>query len=93
MFNKKQIILEILNDLIWVWDLSEGLKNLIILSNDENLINSVYEIIKHSINQTKNNMEINKLKIIEEKMQKIQKEEYLEKENAENFLEENLNLI
>jgi hypothetical protein len=66
---------------------------LIILSNDENLINSVYEIIKHSINQTKNNMEINKLKIIEEKMQKIQKEEYLEKENAENFLEENLNLI
>lgn len=93
MFDKKQIILEILNELIWVWDLSEWLKNLIILSNDENLINSVYEIIKHSINQTKNNMEINKLKIIEEKMQKIQKEEYLEKENAENFLEENLNLI
>ncbi len=93
MFDKKQIILEILNELIWVWDLSEWLKNLIILSNDKNLINSVYEIIKHSINQTKNNMEINKLKIIEEKMQKIQKEEYLEKENAENFLEENLNLI
>lgn len=93
MFDKKQIILEILNELIWVWDLSEWLKNLIILSNDKNLINSVYEIIKHSINQTKNNMEINKLKIIEEKMQKIQKEEYLEKENVETFLEENLNLI
>lgn len=93
MFDKKQIILEILNELIWVWDLSEWLKNLIILSNDENLINSVYEIIKHSINQTKNNMEINKLKIIEEKIQKIQKEEYLEKENVETFLEENLNLI
>lgn len=93
MFDKKQIILEILNELIWVWDLSEWLKNLIILSNDEDLINSVYEIIKYSINQTKNNIEINKLKIIEEKMQKIQKEEYLEKENAETFLEENLNLI
>lgn len=93
MFDKKQIILEILNELIWVWDLSEWLKNLIILSNDEDLINSVYEIIKYSINQTKNNIEINKLKIIEEKMQKIQKEEYLEKENAEIFLEENLNLI
>lgn len=93
MFDKKQTILEILDWLIWVWDLSEWLKNLVILSNDENLINSVYEIIKHSINQTKHNIEVNKLKIIEEKMQKIQKEELQEKENAEIFLEENLNLI
>lgn len=92
MFNDKQEIIEILGELEWVWPLALWFKKLIILTSNNDLINLVYDVITQSIEQTKLDIDHEKKMLLSEKIKKIKKEESL-KEDPENFLENNINII
>lgn len=92
MFDDKQKIIEILQELEWVWNLALGFKKLIILTSNKDLINLIYEIIIESIAQTKINIDYDKKILLQKKLNKNKLEENYSND-SENFLEKNINII
>ena len=92
MLDNKQKIIKILKELEWVWPLALWFKNLIILTNNNDFINLVYDVITQSIKQTKLDIDYEKKMILSQKIKKIKKEESF-KEDLDDFLENNINVI
>lgn len=91
MENKKQILLEILSELEWSWEIAFWLKKLIENSQDEDLINIVYEMIDYWINQTKIEENSEKILTIKDKLKDFKNQEENQQEDIEIFLRQNLN--
>jgi len=92
MLDNKQKIIKILKELEWAWPLALWFKNLIILTNNNDFINLVYDVITQSIKQTKLDIDYEKKMILSQKIKKIKKEESF-KEDLDDFLENNINVI
>lgn len=93
MENKKQILLEILSELEWSWEIAFWLKKLIENSQDEDLINIVYEMIDYWINQTKIDENSEKILTIKDKLKDFKNQEENQQEDVEIFLRQNLNTL
>ena len=93
MENKKQILLEILSELEWSWEIAFWLKKLIENSQDEDLINIVYEMIDYWINQTKIEENSEKILTIKDKLKDFKNQEENQQEDVEIFLRQNLNTL
>lgn len=91
MENKKQNLLEILSELEWSWEIAFWLKKLIENSQDEDLINIVYEMIDYWINQTKIEENSEKILTIKDKLKDFKNQEENQQEDIEIFLRQNLN--
>ena len=91
MVNKKQNLLEILSELEWSWEIAFWLKKLIENSQDEDLINNVYEMIDYWINQTKIEENSEKILTIKDKLKDFKNQEENQQEDIEIFLRQNLN--
>lgn len=92
MFQDKQKIIDILQELEWVWDLALGFKKLIILTDNNELISLIYDIIIESVNQTKANIDYDKKMLLNQKLKQIASEESYS-DDSEKFLENNINII
>lgn len=93
MENKKQILLEILSELEWSWEIAFWLKKLIENSQDEDLINIVYEMIDYWINKTKIDENSEKILTIKDKLKDFKNQEENQQEDIETFLRQNLNTL
>lgn len=89
MKTKKENLLEILESLKDDWQIASWLKELVLLTNDEKVINASIDIIFFWIQELKNK----KYNNIKQKLKSIKKEEKKDKNEAEKFLENNLNFI
>lgn len=90
--NKKEIILDILKKLFWIWDLAQWLYNLIdsaYINNESNkLIDILIKIINNSLINIENKVIKEKLNKSMLKLKQLQEKEQIERQNDEKQLKE-----
>lgn len=90
---QKEKILDILRELEPHWDIAHGLAELIIRTDNDELLLLLEEIILQSLQKTKFDLDQEKEQTIREKISHLKSEEWNEEENAENYLKNQFNTL
>jgi len=86
MYSKKETLINILTELENYWQLASWFKKLVILSEDKDMINSLYDIILENIKLAQNQTNNQNIIKIEKKLKQIKNEELKNNENYDNII-------
>ncbi len=94
MINKNELII-ILEQLEEIWDIAKWLKKIVIISDDDKILKTIYVMMRNLIKESKNKLDKSKLDDIKMKMKKLKEfEEKTEKqEDIEKFIDQYLSKI